>query len=140
MGRCGAPISSTCPVGASSATPRWRHARRSYDAGSGIRSVADLYQVLSFFEARPASFTASAFAIRSTGNPADRPTLSPPPINGSDRRWGDAEFQLSKTYGDAGGGTVAGNRQARKRHGARFGWRAAGGRADLDLRCGEGVS
>ncbi len=31
---------------------RWRNSRRSYDAGSGVRSVADLYAVLAFFEAR----------------------------------------------------------------------------------------
>lgn len=30
----------------------WQHARRRYDAGIGIRSLADIEQVLAFFEAR----------------------------------------------------------------------------------------
>ncbi len=43
---------------------RWRSSRRSYDAGSGVRSVADLYAVLAFFEARSGELYGSAFAIR----------------------------------------------------------------------------
>lgn len=31
---------------------RWANSRRSYDAGSGVKSLADLYTVLEFFEAR----------------------------------------------------------------------------------------
>ena len=31
---------------------RWRFSRRRYDVGTAVRSVADLYAVLEFFEAR----------------------------------------------------------------------------------------
>ena len=31
---------------------RWKNSRRSYDAGSALRSVADLYELTAFFEAR----------------------------------------------------------------------------------------
>ena len=52
----GGPVRRTDIVnlsnGRESRNNRWRDARRSYDAGSGIRSVADLYEVLEFFEAR----------------------------------------------------------------------------------------
>lgn len=40
---------------------RWAHSRRHYDAGTGIRSLVDLRQVLSFFEARRGSLYAFRF-------------------------------------------------------------------------------
>ena len=40
---------------------RWRDSRRRYDAGSGIRSLGDLYAVLEFFEARAGALHAFRF-------------------------------------------------------------------------------
>jgi len=80
---------------------RFAHARRRYDAGTGLRSVDDLYDVLSFFEARRGSL--HAFRFR---DPFDmksgRPQAATTPL---DQRigTGDGEtsvFQLAKIYGD----------------------------------------
>ena len=72
----GGPVRRTDIVnlsnGRESRNSRWRDARRSYDAGSGIRSIGDLYEVLEFFEARAANSTDSGSAIRSTGNRGGR--------------------------------------------------------------------
>ena len=40
---------------------RFAHSRRRYDAGTGLRSVEDLYDVLAFFEARRGSLHAFRF-------------------------------------------------------------------------------
>lgn len=40
---------------------RFSQSRRSYDAGSGVRSLEDLYDVLAFFEARRGSLNAFRF-------------------------------------------------------------------------------
>ncbi len=76
LGTSGGPVRRTDIVnlsnGRENRNARWRHARRVYDAGSGVRSIADLYEVLEFFEARMGELTAFAFAIRWTGNPAVR--------------------------------------------------------------------
>jgi len=56
LGVSGGPVRRTDIVnlsnGRENRNQRWRNARRAYDAGSGIRSVTDLYEVLAFFEAR----------------------------------------------------------------------------------------
>ncbi|RYC26848.1 DUF2460 domain-containing protein [Ciceribacter ferrooxidans] len=83
---------------------RWRNSRRRYDAGSGIRSVGDLYAVLAFFEARSGALYGFRFR-----DPLDH--RSGPPgaaITAFDQEigTGDGEtrtFPLRKTYGDAGG-------------------------------------
>ncbi|MDI6834594.1 MAG: DUF2460 domain-containing protein [Rhizobiaceae bacterium] len=83
---------------------RWRNSRRRYDAGSGIRSVGDLYAVLAFFEARSGALYGFRFR-----DPLDH--RSGPPgasITAFDQEigTGDGEtrtFALRKTYGDAGG-------------------------------------
>ncbi|CAH0340058.1 DUF2460 domain-containing protein [Rhizobium sp. CECT 9324] len=81
---------------------RWRDARRRYDAGSGVRSVADLYAVLEFFEARGGAL--HGFRFR---DPVDFSSSAPgDPVTGLDQLIGigDGEmdvFQLAKTYGDA---------------------------------------
>lgn len=53
LGVSGGPVRRTDIVnlsnGRENRNQRWRNARRAYDAGSGIRSVADLYEVLAFF-------------------------------------------------------------------------------------------
>src|SRR5690606_31780221 len=40
---------------------RFAHSRRRYDAGTGIASLADLYEVIAFFEARRGSLHAFRF-------------------------------------------------------------------------------
>jgi uncharacterized protein (TIGR02217 family) len=84
---------------------RWRDARRSYDAGSGMRSIADLYEVLAFFEARGGQL--HGFRFR---DPIDNQSAPPgiaatpfdQPIGTGDGT--TREFQLVKTYADATGG------------------------------------
>lgn len=75
--------------------------RRRYDAGTGVRSLADLYEVMTFFEARRGSL--HGFRFR---DPFDmksgRPDRDPGPTDqvlgtGDGSRRG---FQLSKTYGE----------------------------------------
>lgn len=82
---------------------RWAHARRAYDAGSGLRSTADLYEVLEFFEARQGQLYGFRFR-----DPLDHAS-APPEVAASalDQRIGTgdgvtAAFQLVKHYGDAG--------------------------------------
>jgi uncharacterized protein (TIGR02217 family) len=82
---------------------RFAHSRRRYDAGTGLRSVDDLYVVLAFFEARRGSL--HAFRFR---DPFDmkscRPDAAPGPLD-QPIGTGDgatAVFQLTKTYGIGG--------------------------------------
>jgi uncharacterized protein (TIGR02217 family) len=80
---------------------RWRFSRRRYDVGSALRSMADLYAVLEFFEARGGQL--HGFRFR---DPVDfcsaRPGEAVTPL---DQRIGTgdgvtAAFQLVKAYGD----------------------------------------
>lgn len=80
---------------------RFSQSRRRYDAGTGLRSVDDLYDVLAFFEARRGSLHAFRFS-----DPFDRrsgrPEATPSPL---DQLLGTgdgatATFQLAKTYGE----------------------------------------
>jgi uncharacterized protein (TIGR02217 family) len=83
---------------------RWRDARRSYDAGSGIRSVADLYEVLEFFEARSGQLYGFRFR-----DPVDGASGTPgTPVTAFDQRIGigdgsTTDFALTKAYADLGG-------------------------------------
>ena len=79
---------------------RFAQSRRHYDAGTGVRSLADLYEIVDFFEARRGSF--HGFRFR---DPFDmkscRPDLTPA---ASDQLIGTgngatAAFQLVKRYG-----------------------------------------
>jgi len=79
---------------------RLADSRRRYDAGTGVRSLADLYEVIAFFEARRGSL--HGFRFR---DPFDmksgRPDREPGPADqmigtGDGSR---AAFQLSKSYG-----------------------------------------
>jgi uncharacterized protein (TIGR02217 family) len=82
---------------------RWKYARRSYDAGSGIRSVGDLYEVIAFFEARMGELYGFRFR-----DPVDNQSAAPGvAIAATDQAIGTGDgatstFQLIKTYGDAG--------------------------------------
>lgn len=108
LGTSGGPQRRTDIVslsnGRESRNNRWKDARRRYDAGSGLRSVADLYEVLSFFEARAGQL----YGFRFT-DPVDFKSCGPEEtIAAADQRigTGDGEtrtFQLKKTYQDAGG-------------------------------------
>lgn len=82
---------------------RWARSRRHFDAGSGLRSLADLAEVLAFFEARRGSLYAFRFrdpldhvsgAYGSVPGPVDQPIGT-----------GDGTtqtFQLAKVYGSGG--------------------------------------
>lgn len=80
---------------------RWAQSRRHFDAGTGVRSLSDLEEVLAFFEARRGSLHAfrfrDPFDHRSSGiETAVQPTDQPIGV-------GDgvtARFQLVKQYGD----------------------------------------
>ena len=80
---------------------RWQHAKRTYDAGGGVRSLDDLYAVQSFFEARRGQLYAFRFR-----DPLDHassaPGTAPAP---TDQLIGTGDgltdkFQLVKRYGD----------------------------------------
>jgi uncharacterized protein (TIGR02217 family) len=92
--------------GRESRKQRWRDARRRYDAGSGVRSVSDLYEVVAFFEARAGQLYGFRFA-----DPVDFQSCGPEAtVSATDQvlGTGDGErtaFQLVKHYGDAGGST-----------------------------------
>lgn len=105
LGMSGGPVRRTDIVnlsnGRESRNRRWQASRRAYDAGSGIRSLADLYQVIAFFEAR-----AGAFAGFRLKDPMDFRSGAPEvPMTPLDQAIGtgtgtERSFQLSKTYGE----------------------------------------
>jgi uncharacterized protein (TIGR02217 family) len=107
----GGPVRRTDIVnlsnGRESRNSRWRDARRSYDAGSGIRSVTDLCDVLEFFEARSGELYGFRFR-----DPVDFTSGRPGvPVTAMDQVIGigdgaTAGFQLVKAYGDADGRSV----------------------------------
>ena len=77
---------------------RRRHARRRFDAGTGIRSLADLRELTAFFEARRGSLIAFRFA-----DPFD--DRSGHPVSATDEVLGTGDgarsvFQLVKRYGE----------------------------------------
>ncbi|GHD06529.1 TIGR02217 family protein [Tianweitania populi] len=79
---------------------RLRHSRRHYDAGTGVRSLSDLYEIMDFFEARRGSL--HGFRFR---DPFDMKSCRPDAtIAARDQRIGTGDgvarvFQLAKTYG-----------------------------------------
>jgi len=87
--------------GAEKRNARLAHSRRRYDAGTGIRSLEDLYDVLAFFEARRGSL--HAFRFR---DPFDMKSCRPqevPDALDQEIGTGDAvatRFVLTKTYGE----------------------------------------
>lgn len=111
LGTSGGPVRRTDIVGLSNGREnrnrRWQDARRRYDAGSGLRSIDDLYAVLAFFEARAGQFYGFRFR-----DPVDHKSCAPgAAVSASDQRIGSgdgvtASFQLVKRYADAGGETV----------------------------------
>ncbi len=110
LGTSGGPVRRTDIVslsnGRENRNRRWHDARRRYDAGSGVRSIDDLYAVLAFFEARAGQL--HGFRFR---DPLDFRSCAPgQAVTADDQRIGTgdgatAAFQLVKTYADAGGAT-----------------------------------
>ncbi len=80
---------------------RWAASRHHYDAGTGVRSLADLETVLTFFEARRGSL--HAFRFR---DPFDhQSSTAGKPIAATDQALGQGDgkqaiYQLRKHYGD----------------------------------------
>ena len=111
LGMSGGPVRRTDIVnlsnGRENRNARWRDSRRSYDAGSGIKSVADLYAVLEFFEARRGRLYGFRFR-----DPLDWKSCVPgAAVSAGDQQIGigdgvTASFPLVKTYGEAGTGWV----------------------------------
>ena len=111
LGTSGGPVRRTDIVSLSNGREqrnrRWRDARRQYDAGSGVRSIGDLYAVLEFFEARAGQL--HGFRFR---DPLDFKSCAPDAaVTAGDQLIGTgdgvaASFQLVKTYGDAGGASL----------------------------------
>jgi uncharacterized protein (TIGR02217 family) len=111
LGTSGGPVRRTDIVslsnGRENRNSRWRDARRHYDAGSGVKSVSDLYQVLAFFEARAGQL--NGFRFR---DPVDFQSCGPQAVvSAADQGIGTGDgvtavFQLAKAYADAGGETV----------------------------------
>lgn len=108
LGTSGGPVRRTDIVNLSNGrekrNQRWFNSRRAYDAGSGVRSVADLYEVLAFFEARCGQLNGFRFRdpvdFRSAG-PLDAVTPLDQHIGTGDGA--TAGFPLLKNYADAGG-------------------------------------
>lgn len=111
LGATGGPVRRTDIVNLSNGreqrNQRWRDSRRSYDAGSGVKSLTDLYAMLEFFEARAGQLYGFRFR-----DPVDWKSCAPgEPVSATDQRIGTgdgeiAAFQLVKTYADGGGSWV----------------------------------
>ncbi|WP_114010197.1 DUF2460 domain-containing protein [Cohaesibacter intestini] len=79
---------------------RWANSRRSYDAGTGLRSLRDLQTVLSFFEERRGRLY--GFRFRDPLDHASCPIGQQPQASDQSLGLGDGEtvsFHLTKTYG-----------------------------------------
>lgn len=80
---------------------RFAHSRRHFDAGTGVRSLADLHEIVAFFEARRGSY--HGFRFR---DPFDMKSCAPdaaPAPGDQVLGTGDgarAAFQLVKRYGE----------------------------------------
>jgi uncharacterized protein (TIGR02217 family) len=80
---------------------RMAHSRRHFDAGTGVRSLNDLYEIIAFFEARRGAF--HGFRFR---DPFDMKSCRPdqePAASDQEIGLGDGaatQFQLVKWYGD----------------------------------------
>lgn len=80
---------------------RWRFSRRRYDVGSALRSVADLYAVLEFFEARGGQLHGFRFRDPvdfSSARPGEAVTALDQFLGTGDGE--TAAFPLVKAYGD----------------------------------------
>ena len=81
---------------------RWAHSRRRYNAGFGVKTLDDLYAVISFFEERRGrlyGFRYRDFSDFRSGSPQSVPKEDDQVIGTGDGTTTD--FQLKKTYGAA---------------------------------------
>ncbi len=111
LGVTGGPVRRTDIVNLSNGreqrNARWRSSRRAYDAGSGVKSLGDLYEVLAFFEARAGELYGFRFR-----DPLDWKSSAPgAAITSADQVIGTgdgvrAAFSLTKNYADAAAGSV----------------------------------
>ncbi len=81
---------------------RWAHARRRYEAGQGVRTLAKLSEVVAFFEERRGRLI--GFRYRDPLDFSSSADAAPPAA--TDQRLGTGDggrtmFQLVKTYGTA---------------------------------------
>lgn len=79
---------------------RWAHARRSYNAGYGVRSLDDLHAVIAFFEERRGrlyGFRWKDHADWKSCTPEATPTIADQLLGTGDGS--EAAFQLVKRYG-----------------------------------------
>lgn len=105
FGATGGPVRRneviTLTSGREKRNARFAHSRRAYDAGTGIRSLEDLYEVMAFFEARRG--TLHGFRFR---DPFDMKSCRPDlDVSPADQLIGTGDgtnrvFQLAKTYGE----------------------------------------
>jgi uncharacterized protein (TIGR02217 family) len=70
---------------------RWVHSRRRYNAGFGVKSIADLHAVIDFFEARRGRLHAFRFKDHADFKAINQLIGTGDGVN--------ASFQLTKTYG-----------------------------------------
>ncbi|WP_099865113.1 DUF2460 domain-containing protein [Pararhizobium haloflavum] len=93
--------------GRESRNARWMNARRRYEVGSSVKTLDDLYEIISFFEARRGQL--HGFRFR---DPLDHKSCAPGLVPSSGDQplgTGDGEtriFDITKVYGDAGGSSV----------------------------------
>lgn len=79
---------------------RWADSRRSYDAGYGIKSIADLHEVIAFFEERRGRLYGFRWKDRTDHKscvPDGTPSASDQEIGVGDGE--TAAYQLKKVYG-----------------------------------------
>ncbi len=90
--------------GYESRNARWRDSRRRFDAGSGMKSAQDLYEIIAFFHARCGNLYGFRFK-----DPIDHLSCKyGQTISATDQQLGIGDgtstvFQLIKTYADIGG-------------------------------------
>ncbi len=81
---------------------RWAFSRRRYNAGTGIRSIADIHTLIAFFEERRGRLYGFRWRDRAdwkSGSPDTTPLPGDQTIGAGDGV--NTEFQLIKTYGGA---------------------------------------
>ncbi len=79
---------------------RWAHSRRRYEAGYGVKSLAQLAQVIDFFEERRGRLIGFRWRDRAdfcSGPPGAAPTAQDQPLGAGDGI--NKTFQLVKIYG-----------------------------------------
>jgi uncharacterized protein (TIGR02217 family) len=79
---------------------RWKHSRRRYNAGYGVKSLDDLHQVIAFFEERRGrlnGFRWKDFSDFRSGPPKAAVSAADQPVGTGDGV--QTSFQLTKTYG-----------------------------------------